>query len=84
MSYSVSMARRARKGLADLPDPAYEKVKEAIKGFIENPRPVGCKKLVNRPGWRIRIGDFRVVYEIDDEKKTVEILDIGHRRSIYH
>ena len=84
MSYSVNMARRARKGLADVPDPVYEKVKEAIKGFVANPRPHGCKKLVNRPGWRIRIGDYRVVYEIDDEKKTVEILDIGHRRYIYH
>lgn len=78
------MARRACKGLADMPDMAYEKVKDAIKGFVENPRPHGCKKLVNRPGWRIRIGDYRVVYEIDGEKKTVEIFDIGHRRYIYH
>jgi len=84
MSYTVLLLRRARKGLADVPSPAYEKIKETIRDFSNNPRPHGCKKLVNRPGWRFRVGDYRIVYDIDDNSKTVEILDVGHRREIYH
>lgn len=43
----------------------------------------GCKKLVGRQGWRIRVGDYRIVYEIDDEQRVVNVLHIGHRKDIY-
>jgi mRNA interferase RelE/StbE len=83
MSYAISIQRRAQKELSQLPPGAYEPIREAISGLAHNPRPVGCQKLTARSGWRIRVGDFRVIYEIDDKKETVLILHIGHRRDIY-
>lgn len=46
-------------------------------------RPIGCKKLVGREGWRIRAGDYRAIYEIDDAQQKVTVLHIGNRRDIY-
>jgi mRNA interferase RelE/StbE len=83
MSYAISIQRRAQKELSQLPPGAYEQVREAIRALGHNPRPMGCQKLAARVGWRIRIGDFRVIYEIDDKKETILILHIGHRRDIY-
>ncbi|MGA0557011.1 type II toxin-antitoxin system RelE family toxin [Larkinella sp. VNQ87] len=56
---------------------------EAIKALADNPRPFGCKKLKGRKGYRIRVGDYRVVYEINDGILVVLIIDVGHRREIY-
>jgi mRNA interferase RelE/StbE len=83
MSYATSIQRRAQKELSQLPPGAYKHVREAIRALAHNPRPMGCQKLIARSGWRIRIGDFRVIYEIDDKKETILILHIGHRRDIY-
>ena len=83
MSYSIQIFRRAQKELAQLSRQEYERIKEAIKNLSDNPRPQGCKKLTGREGWRIRIGDYRVLYEIDDAKQILTILHIGHRRDIY-
>ena len=83
MSYNVSILRRAQKELSQLPSGAYEQVRDAIHALAHNPRPTGCLKLIARTGWRIRIGDFRVIYEIDDKKETILVLHIGHRRDIY-
>jgi mRNA interferase RelE/StbE len=58
-------------------------VRDAIASLAENPRPSGCKKLVGREGWRIRIGNYRVIFEIDDVKREVTVMHIGHRRDIY-
>jgi len=81
--YTVLILRRAQKELARLPGGAYENVRDAIRALGQNPRPPGCLKLTGRDGWRIRVGDYRVIYEIDDEQKTVTILHIGHRRDVY-
>jgi mRNA interferase RelE/StbE len=83
MSYAISIQRRAQKELSHLPPGAFEQVREAIRALAHNPRPTGCQKLTVRAGWRIRIGDFRVIYEIDDKKETILVLHIGHRRDIY-
>lgn len=83
MNYEVLILRRAQKELADLSKIDYERVRDAITVLSENPRPVGCKKLVGREGWRIRSGDYRVIYEINDPQKKVIVLNIGHRRDIY-
>ncbi len=60
-----------------------EKIKKAILALRDNPRPPNCRKLTGREGWRIRIGDYRVIYEIDDTKLTVTMMQAGHRREIY-
>ena len=84
MTYALSMLRRAQKALAERPKGDYERVRDVIAALAGNPRPVGCKKLVGRDGWRIRQGDYRVVYEVDDLNQRVVILDVGHRRDVYN
>jgi mRNA interferase RelE/StbE len=84
MSYDVLIRRRAAKQLADLPLRDYERVKRSISILSESPRPQGCLKLTGRVGWRIRIGDYRVIYEVDDVNRTVTVLDIGNRKDIYN
>jgi mRNA interferase RelE/StbE len=83
MSYEVLIIRRAQKELANLPKADYERVRDALAALAENPRPAGCKKLVGREGWRIRSGDYRTIYEIDDAQQKVIVLHIGHRRDVY-
>jgi mRNA interferase RelE/StbE len=83
MSYAVFILRRAQKELADLPKADYARVRDAVAALTDEPRPPGCKKLVGRDGWRIRSGDYRVIYEIDDAVQKVTVLHIGHRRDVY-
>lgn len=83
MSYEVLILRRAQKELAGLSKSDYERVRDAVAALSENPRPVSCKKLVGREGWRIRLGDYRVIYEIDDAQKKIIVLHVGHRRDVY-
>ena len=81
--YQVVIEKRAQKELSKIPPPDYTKVTVALKGLAVNPRPHGYKKLKGRPGYRIRIGDYRVIYSIQDNILTVFILEIGNRRDIY-
>lgn len=83
MNYFLLILRRAQKQLANIDKTEFERVRDAIASLAENPRPTGCKKLTGRNGWRIRIGNYRVIYEIDDSRREVTVLDIGHRRDIY-
>ncbi len=83
MSYSVSILRRAQKELGLVSSPTFERVCDAVRALASNPRPPGCRKLVGRDGWRVRLGDYRVIYEIDDAARTVLVLHVGHRRDIY-
>jgi mRNA interferase RelE/StbE len=55
----------------------------AIAALSDNPRPYGATKLVNRPEWRVRVGAYRVLYQIDDKKRTVTITSVSHRRDVY-
>lgn len=83
MSYAVSILRRAQKELAQLPSGAYERVRDAIRALGQEPRPPGCLRLTGREGWRVRVSDYRILYEIDDKRQVVTILHIGHRRDVY-
>ena len=83
MDYEVVILRRAQKQLANLPKQNYSRIRDLISTLANNPRPTGCKKLTGREGWRVRSGDYRVIYEIDDRQIRVTVLDIGHRRDIY-
>ncbi len=83
MTYQVLILRRAQKELAAISKPDYGRVRDAVITLAENPRPSNCKKLVGREGWRIRVGDYRVIYEVEDTKQIVTILHIGHRRDVY-
>jgi mRNA interferase RelE/StbE len=82
MSYEILIFRRASKQLADLPLRDYERVKRSVSILADNPRPKGCLKLTGRAGWRIRVGDYRVIYEVDDPKSNCD--GVGHRQQTRH
>ena len=83
MSYDILILKRAQKALAKLPQQDYRRVIDAINNLASNPRPSGCKKLKDRPSWRIRVGVYRIIYEISDKKLTITVVNVGHRREIY-
>jgi mRNA interferase RelE/StbE len=83
VSYSIFILRSAQRELGGLSRDAYERVRDAIRALAQDPRPSGYLKLAARRGYRIRIGDYRVIYEIDEEKKIITVLHIGHWRDIY-
>jgi mRNA interferase RelE/StbE len=83
LSYAIEILRSARKQLERIAAEHQERVLTALEALAQAPRPDGCSKLTGREAWRIRIGDYRVVYEIDDEAKTVVIVVIAHRRDAY-
>lgn len=83
MTYALSILPRAKRQLKRLGDPSYSRIVDGIRSLTANPRPHGCRKLTGRDGYRIRVGDYRVIYEVDDSARQVLVLDIGHRKDIY-
>lgn len=83
MNYTLRILTRAERELGGLPTVVYENVKNRIYALRENPRPPGCKKLKEYPGWRIRGGSYRVIYEIDDMAQMVTVVHVGHRKDVY-
>lgn len=85
MSYTISIRKEALKELAVLPKKSVAQIKTAIDTLADNPRPAGCKKLKGQQEslWRIRVGDYRVIYAIEDAIKVVNIRKVGHRKDIY-
>ncbi|MBI2958251.1 MAG: type II toxin-antitoxin system RelE/ParE family toxin [Chloroflexi bacterium] len=83
MSYDLLIRRAAQKELAALPATEFSRVESAIRTLADEPRPRSSRKLAARDGWRMRVGRYRVVYEIDDEVRSVTILHVGHRRDVY-
>jgi mRNA interferase RelE/StbE len=81
--YTVSLSRKAQKQLDKLSDKTAEPIFEAIQNLADNPRPYGYKKLKGRNGCRIRVGDYRVIYEIFDRVLLIDIINLGHRKDIY-
>ena len=83
MSYRLEITRRAQRALARLQRRDLDRVREAIAGLSEEPRPPGCKKLTGREAWCIRMGRYRVIYEIEDAVRVVIVVEVGHRRDVY-
>ena len=82
--YDVLIERTAERDLKSLPTAIFDRILPRIKALADNPRPTGCHKLAgSKTDWRIRIGDYRVVYEIDDARKQVKIFRVRHRREVY-
>ena len=83
-NYSVVIKSSAQKELDVLEDPVFSRIDRRILALAENPRPAGCKKLKGyKDQWRIRIGDWRVVYVIDDSAERLSITRVAHRREVY-
>ena len=83
MAYTLYFSKHAIKELEKINEPFYSSIKQAILDLSENPRPPGCKKLKGRSGWRIRVGSYRVIYDIFDNQLIVDIITLGHRKDIY-
>jgi mRNA interferase RelE/StbE len=82
--YRVFLERAAEKDLARLSSEVHDRVISAIRGLASDPRPPGCRKLAgSKHDWRIRVGDYRVVYEIADEIRIVRVNRVRHRREVY-
>jgi mRNA interferase RelE/StbE len=83
MPYAVLLKRSAEKELNCLPKKTHDAVVEHLRSLTGNPRPPGVKKLHGREAYRVRIGDYRVLYTIDDGEKIVEVVSVAHRREVY-
>lgn len=81
--YTVLILPSAQKQLSKLPNAIASRIEDKLLELEHDPRPPGCKKLKGRDAWRIRIGDYRAIYEIHDGKLTVTVITIGHRREVY-
>ena len=84
MTYRVQVAPAAVRQLRKLDGSALRRVQAAIELLAEEPRPGGAKKLVGGDGeWRVRTGDYRIVYESNDGVLLVLVVAVGHRREVY-
>ena len=83
-NYRLAFTESAEKELSRLPDSAVQRIAARIEKLADNPRPSGCKKLKGGvKEWRIRIGDYRVIYTIEDARKAVDVTRIAHRKEVY-
>lgn len=82
--FEVLLERSAEKDLRRLPESIHDRIVRTINALSRNPRPPGCRKLSGgKDDWRIRIGDYRVIYEIADANQIVRINRVRHRREVY-
>ncbi|NEO86204.1 MAG: type II toxin-antitoxin system RelE/ParE family toxin [Spirulina sp. SIO3F2] len=83
--YRLTIARSAQKSLAKLPNQIRDRILEQIDFLQTEPRPPGVRKLKGqKKSWRLRVGDYRVVYVVDDQIKQIDIVRIRHRQDVYN
>lgn len=82
-SYRVLLKRSAAKELEALPLKDRRRVVRRIQGLADDPRPAGCEKLSGQDKYRLRQGDYRILYSVDDAGSNVTVVKIGHRRDVY-
>ena len=82
--YEVYLEHHAERDLKSLPTDIFQRIIPHIKGLANNPRPSGSKKLTgSKHDWRIRVGDYRVIYEISDKEKLIRVMGVRHRKEVY-
>ena len=82
--HEVTLERAAERGLKKLSVENFRRIIDRIKTLSDNPRPAGCHKITgSKRDWRIRVGDYRVLYEIDDKAKVVRVMRVRHRGEAY-
>lgn len=82
--YEVYLERAAERDLNRLSDEDFNRIVSSIKTLHRNPRPKGCRKITgSKNDWRIRVGDYRVIYEIDQKAKAVMVMRVRHRGKAY-
>lgn len=83
MAYTIEFRNKVLKALIKINEPYYSAIKKQIYDLADNTRPQGYRKLKGRKGYRIRVGDYRVIYEIFDNILLIDVIDLGHRKEIY-
>lgn len=84
-SYKIEITKNAEKQLRKLSDSVSKKISIAILSLTENPRPNGCKKLKGKDlAYRIRVSDYRIIYEVFDNELLIVVVAAGHRKEIYN
>lgn len=83
MKYKVSIESSVLKVLKKIPLKDYKRISKAIDSLENNPRPKSTKKLKDREAWRIRVGDYRIIYEIKDKICHIIVININHRKDVY-
>ena len=81
--YSLFFKDSVRKDLASIPKNDLQRIIEQIGSLAENPRPIGCEKLSGQEKYRLRQGNYRIIYSIQDTQLTVWVVKVGHRREVY-
>jgi len=82
-AYSIFFRSSAIKDLDLIPTADLKKIMERIRSLADNPRPVACEKLTAQEKYRVRQGNYRIIYSIQDASLTVWIVKVGHRRDVY-
>lgn len=84
MAYRVELTRSAARDVLALDDNTFPRVRKAIDALEENPRPSGARKLRGQEhAWRLRVGDYRALYVVDEQRLTITVYRIKHRREVY-
>lgn len=84
VSYSLYIKQSAQKELDALADTLFARIDRKILALIDDPRPAGCKKLKGyKDHWRVRVGDWRVLYIVDETARVVTVTRVAHRREVY-
>ena len=81
--YRLEISHVAHRQIVDLPPRMAQRINEAIAELANKPRPDGAKKLVGIEGYRIRVGDYRVLYTVSDESRLIMVYRVKHRREAY-
>ncbi|MGB3495911.1 MAG: type II toxin-antitoxin system RelE/ParE family toxin [Elainellaceae cyanobacterium] len=84
MSYQVLIVPAAQRQLKKLPVTVQQNVVDQIERLADNPRPANCKKLKGRDNqYRVRLGNYRIIYTVEDDVLTIRVIKVGHRRDVY-
>lgn len=83
MSYAVELETGAKREFLSLSRKVQQQIADMVDDLGDNPRPLGSKKLTNQEGYRVRKGDYRVLYVIDDRQRLVRVYRIAHRKDVY-
>lgn len=81
--YRIELRPAAVRALRELDPPVARRLQAAIALLAEDPRPPASRQLRGRPAWRVRVGDYRVIYTIEDDVLLVVVVTLGHRRDVY-
>jgi mRNA interferase RelE/StbE len=83
VKYKIEVKKSAAKELNSIPTKDLKKILKTIQELSNNPRPQGCLKLTNQENYRIRVGNYRILYSVKDDILTIYVVKIGHRKNIY-